>query len=82
MMDHYMVCFLCIYACATLAQAIQAFKAIPLKTFMVQQNSWVYKTKPKQLPTSPTNSLKAVTKNDLSQLGYFQEVGGQLPCNS
>ena len=34
--------------------------------------------KPNQLPRSPTNRLKAVEKNELSQLGSFQEVGGQM----
>ena len=50
--------------CATLAQATQALTVLPPRTFRVLQNSWVWKTKPKQLPTSPNNNLTAVTKKE------------------
>ena len=54
----------------------------PLSTFRVLQNSWKWKTKPKQFLTIPTNSSIAVTKKKLSQFGFSQEAGGQLPCNA
>ena len=68
--------------CAALAQAIQALTVLPPGTFRVIQNSWVSKTKPKQLARSPANSLKAVNTKELSQLGYSKEVGGQLPSKN
>ena len=33
----------------------------------------------KQLPRSLTNSLTAMTKKELSQLGFSQEAGSKLP---
>ena len=69
----------CAYSCATLAQAIKALTVHPSRTFRFLQNSWVWKTKPKQLPRAPSNSLAAIIKK-LSQVSYSQEAGGQRPC--
>ena len=57
------------------------FIQFPPRTFRVLKNSWVCKTKTKskQLPRGPTNSLTAVTKKELRQFDYSQEAGGQLP---
>ena len=64
-------------SCATLSQDIRSLTVLPPRTFRVPQKSWLLKnkTKPMQLPKSPTNGLAAMTKKDLSQFGYSQEAG-------